>query len=100
MSEINQQFKDLRAIDRDPDASRNDSFQIMQSLYTLTGQAKVDGVRDYVQGMCRAGAKFLIFAYHIDMLKAIEAVVVKEKVSQCHLLNRCFMGVRPVTQRG
>lgn len=53
----------------------------MQELFSETGKAKIAGVKEYVQGLCEAGAKFLIFGYHLDMLKAIEAAVAAEKVS-------------------
>lgn len=52
----------------------------MQQLFTETGKAKIEGIKEYVQGLCEAGAKFLVFAYHLDVLKAIERVVVAEKV--------------------
>lgn len=55
--------------------------QIMSQLYVQTSNVKISGVKDYIDGMCNTGAKFLVFAYHVDMLKAIESVVVKNKVS-------------------
>jgi hypothetical protein len=53
----------------------------MSQLYVQTSNVKISGVKDYIDGMCNTGAKFLVFAYHVDMLKAIESVVVKNKVS-------------------
>ncbi len=52
----------------------------MQELFTETGKAKVAGIKEYVQGLCQAGAKFLVFAYHVAVLEAIRSAVVVEKV--------------------
>ena len=52
----------------------------MSQLYVQTSNVKIDKVKEYIDGLCNTGAKFLVFAYHVDMLKAIESVIVKNKV--------------------
>ena len=36
--------------------------------YTLTGQAKVKGGTDFIDTLLEAGAKFLLFVHHKDVM--------------------------------
>ena len=36
--------------------------------YKLTGESKVEGVCDFMETLCDAGAKFLVFAHHLTVM--------------------------------
>jgi hypothetical protein len=55
---------------------------VLQRLYKETGSAKIEAVREYVHGLCQAGEKFLVFAYHLDVIRAIESELAKLKVGR------------------
>ena len=40
--------------------------------YTLTSKAKIDGVREYISDIIDANEKFIVFAYHHEMLDSLE----------------------------
>ena len=46
--------------------------------YTLTSKAKIEGVYEFVSDLLEANEKFIVFAYHFEMLDRIESCV-KEK---------------------
>ena len=49
--------------------------------YSMTGEAKLPGVKDYVNYLVDNSCKFLIFAHHTEILDAIEEVIIKDKIS-------------------
>jgi len=63
-------------------------------MYKDSGEAKLPGVVDYVGGLCRAGEKFIIFAYHLNVLEEIRSVVVKEKLDYMFIA-----GATPLAER-
>eukprot|EP00056_Hartaetosiga_gracilis_P007950 m.114128 g.114128 ORF g.114128 m.114128 type:complete len:1223 (-) comp12812_c0_seq1:69-3737(-) len=72
-------FAALKATDDDPDAGRFSSFSLLQELYMDTCRAKIQQAQQYVKGLCEAGGKFIVFAYHVEMLHALEACVASTK---------------------
>ena len=40
--------------------------------YRLTGQAKVEGVKDFIENLVKNEVKFLLFAHHIKVLDQLE----------------------------
>lgn len=48
--------------------------------YTLTGQAKIEGVCEFLENLIDNGAKFLVYAHHIQVLDALEDFAKKQKV--------------------
>ena len=48
--------------------------------YSLTGEAKLPGIRDYVNYLVDNSCKFLIFAHHSDILDSIEDVIISDKI--------------------
>lgn len=54
--------------------------RIITGLYQETAVAKQAQVADYVDSLCKSGEKFLVFAYHKSMFRALETAVVKAKV--------------------
>ena len=48
--------------------------------YSITGQAKLPGIKDYVNYLVDNSCKFLIFAHHTEILDAIEEVITNDKV--------------------
>jgi len=48
--------------------------------YSITGQAKLPGIKDYVNYLVDNSCKFLIFAHHAEILDAIEEVITNDKV--------------------
>ena len=49
--------------------------------YSMTGQAKLPGVKDYVNYLVDNSCKFLIFAHHTEILDAIEEVILNDKIN-------------------
>ena len=47
----------------------------------MTGQAKLPGVKDYVNYLVDNSCKFLIFAHHTEVLDAIEEVIIKDNIN-------------------
>ena len=59
----------------------NDNLlNLFNKVYTLSAEAKISGVKDYIHYLIENKCKFLIFAHHISMLDAIEEEVKKLKV--------------------
>ena len=48
--------------------------------YAMTGEAKLPGIRDYVNYLVDNSCKFLIFAHHSEVLDAIEEVIITDKI--------------------
>lgn len=40
--------------------------------YKLTGEAKIDGAKEFIDTLLEAGAKFLLFGHHQSVLDAYE----------------------------
>lgn len=51
----------------------------------MTGEAKIRGIVDFIDTLLENRCKFLIFAHHYKVLDAIEAYVVKKKVSHIRI---------------
>ena len=49
--------------------------------YSMTGQAKIPGICDYVNYLVDNSCKFLIFAHHIEILDSIEEVIINDKIN-------------------
>ena len=49
-----------------------DSRQAITQAYTLTGQAKLNAVKDYVLELLSNDVKLLIFGHHMLMLDGLE----------------------------
>jgi len=54
--------------------------QKLMELYNESAQAKMGPVCEYVEDLLSGGCKFLVFAHHLAMLDALEAVCIKNKV--------------------
>ena len=48
--------------------------------YSITGEAKLPGIKDYVNYLVDNSCKFLIFAHHAEILDAIEEVIKNDNV--------------------
>ena len=48
--------------------------------YTLTSKAKIEGVKEYISDIIDAKEKFIVFAYHHDMLNSLEELCKKKNV--------------------
>ena len=46
----------------------------------MTGEAKLPGIKDYVNYLVDNSCKFLIFAHHAEVLDAIEDVIITDKI--------------------
>ncbi|CAG5130671.1 unnamed protein product, partial [Candidula unifasciata] len=56
-------------------------FQLISQLYRLSGEAKIGPVREYVEMLCEDDQlKFLVFAYHHDMMDGIQQTLSDRKV--------------------
>ena len=50
------------------------------TAYKLTGEAKLEGSREFIDTLLEAGAKFLLFAHHQMVLDSYEQHMQKKKV--------------------
>ena len=48
--------------------------------YSLTGKAKVEGVYEFVSDLLETGEKFIVFAYHYEMLDKLEFLMKERKI--------------------
>ena len=48
--------------------------------YTLTSKAKINGVKEYISDIIDAKEKFIIFAYHYEMLNSLEELCKNKKI--------------------
>ena len=48
---------------------------IFMQLFGLTSEAKLQGVKDYIDEMFHNEKKFIIFAHHLNMMKALQEVL-------------------------
>ena len=54
----------------------------------MTGEAKLPGIRDYVNYLVDNSCKFLIFAHHAEVLDAIEEVIIADKIGYIRIDGR------------
>ncbi|MCQ2820132.1 MAG: DEAD/DEAH box helicase [archaeon] len=62
------------------DSKDDSSLSWYTKAYLLTGQAKIEGIKEYITYLLDNNCKFLIFAHHTDVLDGIEEIVRKKKV--------------------
>ena len=48
--------------------------------YTLTSKAKINGVKEYISDIIDAKEKFIVFAYHYEMLNSLEELCKNKKI--------------------
>ena len=69
--------------DSDNKSKDNEEESILNKFnkaYSMTGEAKLPGIRDYVNYLVDNSCKFLIFAHHSEVLDAIEDVIIDDKI--------------------
>ena len=65
----------------DEDTKEEDTvLNRFNKAYSMTGEAKLPGIRDYVNYLVDNSCKFLIFAHHAEVLDAIEDVILNDKI--------------------
>ena len=50
------------------------------SAYRLTGEAKIDGIKEFMDTLIENNCKFIVFAHHQSVLDGLEDHVKKEKI--------------------
>lgn len=80
--------------DCDPWESRGRMRTLCSQLYRESGLAKAPAVRQYVRALIRGGAKFLVFAHHLDVLAEVEAAVAAERVKYIKIIGETPAGER------
>ena len=65
---------------KEKDKEEDTVLNKFNKAYALTGEAKLPGIRDYVNYLVDNSCKFLIFAHHTDILDAIEDVILSDKI--------------------
>ena len=75
-----------KEIEEDNKSKENDKeeesvLNRFSKAYIMTGQAKLPGVKDYVNYLVDNSCKFLIFAHHTEVLDAIEEVIIKDNIN-------------------
>ena len=48
--------------------------------YRLTGESKVDGIKEFMDTLIDNNCKFIVFAHHKSVLDGLEAHVKKENI--------------------
>ena len=69
--------------DSDNKSKDNEEESILNKFnkaYSMTGEAKLPGIRDYVNYLIDNSCKFLIFAHHSEVLDAIEDEIIDDKI--------------------
>ena len=69
--------------DSDNKSKDNEEESILNKFnkaYSMTGEAKLPGIRDYVNYLVDNSCKFLIFAHHSEVLDAIEDEIIDDKI--------------------
>ena len=49
--------------------------------YTLTSKAKINGVKEYIKDIIEANEKFIVFAYHHEMLNSLEELCKNKNIN-------------------
>jgi len=57
-----------------------EEYVSFMEAYKLTGQAKVEGVKDFMETLIENDVKFLLFAHHISILDKYEEFCVKKNI--------------------
>ena len=48
--------------------------------YKLTGQAKIEGIKEFIENLIENDVKFLLFAHHTNILDAYEEFCIKKSI--------------------
>ena len=67
--------------EKEKDSEEESILNRFSKAYSMTGEAKLPGIIDYVNYLVDNSCKFLIFAHHTEILDAIEEVIIKDKIS-------------------
>ncbi|ORM40042.1 DNA annealing helicase and endonuclease ZRANB3 [Babesia sp. Xinjiang] len=60
--------------------SEDDQFLASsQAMFKLTGEAKINGIREYLVHMLKTDIKFIVFAHHLAVMDAIEDTLQQQK---------------------
>ena len=77
----NKKEKDGKDSDKNSqDIEEESILNKFNKAYSMTGEAKLPGIRDYVNYLVDNSCKFLIFAHHSEVLDAIEDVIIDDKI--------------------
>ena len=57
-----------------------EEYLSFMEAYKLTGQAKVEGVKDFIENLIENGVKFLLFAHHQNILDKYEEFCVEKAI--------------------
>ncbi|EKX39033.1 hypothetical protein GUITHDRAFT_76774, partial [Guillardia theta CCMP2712] len=80
-------LKELERVTQDEEEDSEARFRaqsrkkaLIMKMYVDTGVAKLQAIQEYVADLIECGAKFLVFAHHMEILDGLEDVVSKKKV--------------------
>ena len=59
---------------------QDEQYISFMEAYRLTGEAKIEGVKLFMDTMIDNGIKFLLFAHHMSVLDAYEKFCQKKKI--------------------
>ncbi|XP_059286336.1 uncharacterized protein LOC132039827 isoform X2 [Lycium ferocissimum] len=89
MRQVNALFRELEIVKGKSKSAQSEeeanSFKfaeksLISKIYTVSGEAKIPAVLDYLGTMVEANCKFLIFAHHQSMIDSIHEYLLKKKV--------------------
>ena len=72
--------KENSELEKEKEPEEETILNKFNKAYAMTGEAKLPGIRDYVNYLVDNSCKFLIFAHHSEVLDAIEEVIITDKI--------------------
>jgi SWI/SNF-related matrix-associated actin-dependent regulator of chromatin subfamily A-like protein 1 len=84
---------ELTEKDKEEKAERKKKEELEEKLtfaeaYSLTGLAKLKGIKDYIKYLLENNCKFIIYAYHIAVLDSIEDLLIEFEVGYIRIDGR------------
>jgi hypothetical protein len=84
---------ELTVKDKEEKADRKKKEELEEKItfaeaYSLTGLAKLKGIKDYIKNLLENNCKFIIFAYHISVLDSIEDLLYEFEVGYIRIDGR------------
>ena len=81
--------------EKETDKEEESILNRFSKAYLMTGQAKLPGIKDYVNYLVDNSCKFLIFAHHTEVLDEIEDIIIKDKIGYIRIDGKVAVEKRP-----
>ncbi|KAK6930373.1 SNF2, N-terminal [Dillenia turbinata] len=90
MKQINALFRELEVIKNkirdgkskeEVESLKFSEKNLINKIYTVSAEAKIPAVLDYLGTVIEAGCKFIVFAHHLPMIDSIHQFLLKKKIA-------------------